>query len=175
MMSGSGQANRYLRGEGYTAVELPYHGDELSMLILVPDAGQLPALERRLDRALVESFYSAAEFTVVNLKMPRFSYEARVNLKQELSLMGMPSAFGAAADFSGIDGQGGLFITDVIHQTFIQVDENGTEAAAATAVPMSWGLPQPRDLTIDRPFIYLVRDQATRAVLFVGRVVNPNA
>ena len=108
--------------------------------------------------------------------MPKFSYESDFSLAQVLSDMGMPAAFGNA-DFSGMDGTKDLFISDVFHKAFVDVDEEGTEAAAATAVIISLtAMPvpmEPIELTIDRPFLFLIRDTATDSILFIGRVLNP--
>jgi serpin B len=103
--------------------------------------------------------------------MPRFNCESSIGLEQTLADMGMPSAFGNA-DFSGIsENAAGLFITDAKHKAFISVDEKGTEAAAATYVVIA-GMSD-KAFTMDRPFIYLIRDTQTSTVLFIGRVLNP--
>jgi len=113
----------------------------------------------------------------VNLTMPKFEFESEFSLKKILTAMGMPVAFSADADFSGMTGNRDLFIDDVLHKAFVSVDEAGTEAAAATAVIMTLtAVPAPPvEVTVDRPFIFLIRDIETGAILFVGRVVNPSA
>ncbi len=102
-------------------------------------------------------------------------YESDFSLKDTLAAMGMPIAFTGAADFSGISGTPGLSIAEVLHKAFVLVDEAGTEAAAATAVIMKESaMPaQPLEVIIDSPFIFLIRDIETGAILFVGRVMNP--
>ena len=109
--------------------------------------------------------------------MPKFEFESEFSLKDTLAEMGMPVAFSGAADFSGMTGKRELSISDVVHKAFVAVDEAGTEAAAATAVIMELtAVPEPPvEVTIDRPFIFLIRDIETGAVLFVGRVTNPGA
>jgi serpin B len=107
--------------------------------------------------------------------MPKFEFESEFSLVDTLIEMGMPTAFSGAADFSGMTGNPELAISDVLHKAFVSVDEAGTEAAAATAVIMEeTAMPdQPVELTLDRPFIFLIRDIETGAILFVGRVLNP--
>ena len=173
----------YARGDGHQAVELLYDGGEMSMTILLPDAGRFSEFEGLLDASVVEGVLENLETQRVRLTMPKFKVEESFNLADTLKAMGMPDAFdGSAADFSGMDGTSCLagdaeclLITDVVHQAFVSVDEAGTEAAAATAVIVGTKSVEPGEpvsLTIDRPFIFLVRDQATDAVLFVGRVTG---
>jgi serpin B len=111
--------------------------------------------------------------------MPTFSYEWDTSLRDTLSAMGMPLAFSGGADFSGMTGNRALFIDDVLHKAFVAVDEEGTEAAAATAVIMREAAPRqpasPIEFTVDRPFIFLIRDRATGTILFIGRFLDPSA
>ncbi len=167
----------YAESDGYRAVELMYDGGELSMVILLPDAGWFETFERSLDAEQVGEIVAAIERRQVALTMPRFEFDSDFGLGDSLAAMGMPDAFTDAADFSGMTGDRGLFISDVIHQAFVAVDEAGTEAAAATAVVMvEMSMPEePIPVTVDRPFIFLIRDIETGAILFVGRVVNPLA
>ena len=167
----------YADGEGYQAVELPYDGRELSMVILLPKAGQLEAFENMLNLRQVDGIIAGIEYRQVALTMPKFEFESDFGLKEALAGMGMPVAFTRNADFSGMTGNRDLFIADVIHKAFVSVDEAGTEAAAATAVVMKLTAApaMPVEVTVDRPFVFLIRDIETGAILFVGRVVNPNA
>jgi serpin B len=168
----------YAEGNGYQAVELPYCGGEVSMVILLPEADQFEAFERSLDAQQVRATLGKLERQWVRLTMPRFGFESSFHLKQTLAAMGMPDAFvWPVADFSGMTGSRSLFIEDVVHKTFISVDEAGTEAAAATAIPMppSASPPKPVEVTVDHPFIFLIRDIETGAILFVGRVLDPSA
>jgi len=114
----------------------------------------------------------------VALTMPKFSYDSSFKLNETLRALGMADAFKpGVADFSGMDGTHDLFIGAVVHKAFVAVDEAGTEAAAATAVIMRLesAPAQPVQVTVDRPFVFLIRDLETGAILFVGRVVNPGA
>jgi serpin B len=167
----------YDRGGDYQAVELPYDGYELSMIILLPDDDEFSKFEDSLDSDKVADIIESFDNREIILTMPRFEYESSFSLKGILSDMGMPVAFSGEADFSGMTGRTDLGISDVVHKAFVSVDENGTEAAAATAVIMAAAAPQPDEpitLTLDRPFIFFIRDIQTGAVLFVGRVVDPS-
>ncbi len=167
----------FAEGDGYQAVELPYDGRELSMVLLLPDTGQFEAFENLLDANLVDAITKDLTYRQVALTMPRFEFESDFSLGDTLKAMGMPVAFTGAADFSGMTGARDLFIAEVLHKAFVSVDEAGTEAAAATAVVMTMSAaPQePVEVTVDRPFVFLIRDIETGAILFVGRVVNPSA
>jgi serpin B len=168
----------YTKGEGYQAVELPYNGTELSMVILLPASGQFQSFEKGLQAQKISAIISALRPTRVALAMPKFEFESEFSLKDTLADMGMPDAFCPGdADFSGMTGNRDLFISEVVHKAFVAVDEAGTEAAAATAVMMSLtAVPEPPvEVTIDRPFVFLIRDIETGAILFVGRVLNPSA
>ncbi|MGQ9545661.1 MAG: serpin family protein [Dehalococcoidia bacterium] len=167
----------YAEGEGYQAVELLYDGGELSMVILLPEADNFRAFEQELQAQDVSDIISNLQPTEVALTMPKFQFDSAFRLKDTLSGMGMPLAFSGEADFSGMTGTPDLCIGDVIHKAFVSVDEAGTEAAAATAVIMKLtAMPgQPVEVTIDRPFMFLIRDIETGAILFVGRVSNPTA
>lgn len=164
----------YAEGDDYQAVELPYDGRELSMLILLPKAGQFEIFEGSLDIQLVDDIVKRLEPNEIRVIMPKFTYESELKLKETLSDLGMIDAFlPEAADFSGMDGTDFLFIRDVIHQTFVAVDEAGTEAAAATAVVIE-AESEPIVVSIDRPFVFLIRDIKTNSILFVGRVLDPS-
>jgi len=167
----------YTEGEGYQAVELLYDGGELSMVIFLPEAGKFEAFEEGLQSQQVSDVISGLQPTEVALTMPKFEFDSEFSLKDTLAGMGMPIAFSSSADFSGMTGNPELFISDVVHKAFVAVDEAGTEAAAATAVimPTSAAPELPVEVTIDRPFIFLIRDIETGAILFVGRVLNPGA
>ncbi len=167
----------YAAGEGYQAVEVLYDGRELSMVILLPDADEFEAFEGSLDAERVDAIIGALAHREVALTMPKFEFDSDFSLSQSLAAMGMREAFSEAADFSGMTGNRDLFISDVIHQAFVSVDESGTEAAAATAVIMAeLAMPaEPIEVTMDHPFIFMIRDIQTGAILFVGRVVDPSA
>lgn len=164
----------YTKGSNYQAVELPYDGDELSMVILLPEADQFKAFQDTLNSQQVSDIVKDIKYQPVALTMPKFKIESQFNLKDTLSAMGMPSAF-TGADFSGMDGRKDLEISDVVHKAYVSVDETGTEAAAASGVTMRLtAMPaEPVQVTIDHPFIFLIRDIKTGTVLFIGRVMDP--
>ena len=174
----------YAQGDSYQAVELPYKGGDMSMVILLPGEGRFAEFEDSLDSAALGPILQELQRRRVRLSMPRFELEAALGLADTLEGMGMPNTFDdRKAEFQGMDGLSCLagddeclLISDVVHKTFISVDEAGTEAAAATAVvvgiPKSVISEEPVELTIDRPFTFLIRDQETGTVLFLGRVVT---
>jgi serpin B len=177
---------RYTEGRGYRAIQLPYMNREVGMVILLPGEGQLQEMEERLAGDWVQSVVASLSEQDVVLTMPKFGFETSVlNLVNTLSAMGMPDAFSlASADFSGITephSGSSLYISRVLHKAFINVDDQRTEAAAATIIAMPPGMvrgtptePPPITMRIDRPFIFLIRDIETDAILFIGRVMNPN-
>jgi serpin B len=165
----------YADGEDCQAVELLYDGQELSMVILLPAPGDFETFEEDFQVDKVSDIMSGLQLTEVALTMPKFEFDSEFSLKDTLADMGMPVAFSTGADFSGMTGKRDLYIAEVVHKAFVSVDEAGTEAAAATAVPMELtAVPEPPvEVTLDRPFIFLIRDIDTGAILFVGRVLNP--
>ena len=172
----------YASGEGYQALELPYDGGELSMVILLPDRGSFSEFEGALDAGVVNGATSGMSFRPVSLTMPKFEFESSFSLAETLKTMGMPDAFNRSkANLSGMGisgcpgGGGNSFISDVVHKAFVLVEEEGTEAAAATGVVVTVESmpPPPIKVSVDRPFIFLIRDRGTDAVLFVGRVLDP--
>ena len=165
----------YTEGDGYQAVELLYDGGELAMVILLPDSGEFKGFEKSLDAGKVSGIISDIENKQVALTMPKYEFESAFMMKETLKAMGMTDAFTDMADFSGMTGKRDLYIDNVVHKAYVGVDEAGTEAAAATAVIMKLtAMPaEPVEVTVDRPFIFLIRDIETNAILFLGRVVNP--
>lgn len=175
---------RTARRDGVTAVELPYQG-KMSMLVFVPDEiGGLPAFESSLEVETLEAFVAALKNEFVRLSIPKFELNpaSSLRLSEELKALGMPLAFDRQkADFTGIadppDRDDRLAVAEVFHKGFVRVDEEGTEAAAATAVMAvrAGSAPaQPRLLAIDRPFLFLIRDDESGLVLFLGRVTDPS-
>ncbi len=176
----------YARGDGFQAVELQYGGGEMAMTILLPDAGRFNEFEGSLDAASMDGILEGMELRLVRLTMPKFEMESTFSLTGTLAEMGMPNAFDEMkAEFAGIDGLSCLagddeclLISDVLHKAFVSVDESGTEAAAATAViiGVTKAVTPPDEsitVTVDRPFIFVVRDLETGALLFAGRVLEP--
>ena len=177
MMGQSLAGGLYASGSGWQAAQLPYLGGSLAMTIVVPD--DLASFEETLDADRFAQITSALQSVDLDLSLPRFKIGTKSDLSASLSSMGMPLAFDRdQADFSGITTQERLYIAKVIHQADISVDENGTEATAATAVVMAAasGVPTASvTLHVDRPFLFAVRDTDTGAILFLGRVVDPSA
>jgi len=167
---------RYAEGEGYQAVELPYKNGDASMLIILPTLDKFNEFEMTLNAERVSEIVENLEYGNVDLKMPKFEFEKSLGLGQILPEMGVSVAFDPSrADFSGIDDNRDLYITNVLHKAFISVNENGTEAAAATAVIVgTTGMPSPPvEISIDHPFIFMIRNNSTGAILFLGRVLDP--
>jgi serpin B len=164
----------YVKGAGFEAVELPYDGKELSMLVIVPDSGQFKTVEGAILKSGVDSIVSSLASTTLELTLPKWKLRSKLSAKAPLKALGMVEAFDAEkANFAGINGgTETLFIGDVIHEATVDVDEYGTEASAATAVVMV-GSGMSQQMTVDRPFIFAIRDVATRSILFLGRLTNP--
>jgi serpin B len=179
MMSRTGSF-RYAETPDYQAVQLPYSDGSLSLTVLLPRAGKpLAAVEAAALTGALDGTPALAGQRVA-VQLPRFKIEARFSLAAALAQLGMASAFQfGPADFSGIDGTRELFIGDVVHQAIIEVDEEGTEAAAATAIGMRAGSAMPtappRSFIADRPFAFFLQDARTGVVLFMGRVADPTA
>lgn len=159
-------------------IELPYAGGSLVMDLIAPRGEKgLKTLEPALSpKSLTELQRGLSETSVqkVDLTMPRFKASTRLDLTSTLTALGMGSAFGGSADFTGIVADGPTRISEIVHQTVVEVNETGTEAAAATGAVGVRFAPRVTRITIDRPFLYLVRDTATGAVLFLGRISNPS-
>ena len=177
MMRLSGERLSYAQDENVQAVRLPYLSSDFDMTILLPDSGSFAAIEDGLTVDSLTALLESMQMTPVNLQMPKFDFETTVNAKDPLSALGMSEAFNPdIADFSGITEAEQLYITDVLHKATITVDEEGTEAAAATAVIVgveSMDPEEPISLVIDRPFLFMIRHQPTGTILFMGRVSQP--
>ncbi|MGD9750387.1 MAG: serpin family protein [Acidimicrobiia bacterium] len=176
LMSLAALQGAYARGDGWTAVELPYLGGELAMTILVPDAGRWAAFEAGLSAEVLGAVVGGLEQRKFFLKLPKWQTRTRSPLVPMLQRLGVQLAFTDGADFSAMTRQESLLISEVIQEAFIAVDEQGTEAAAATAVVMaatSAEAEPPPTLDVDRPFLYAIRDRQSQAVLFIGRVLDP--
>lgn len=170
----------YTEGDGYQAITLPYANRDFGMVILLPSEGQFRVIEEQLNHDWVQDVLQGFQTHEVKLTLPKYRFETPlIGLKDLLSSMGMSDAFSREADFSGIVDQRPIMIDDVLHKAFIEVDEKKTEAAAASAVQIteSAALPEepeePIEMRIDRPFIFLIRDIQSGAILFVGRVMDP--
>ncbi len=167
---------RYARAADLQAVELPYAGGELAMLVLVPDQGMFESTASSIDASAVGAIVDALEPVQVGLRIPKYEFTTRASLVPALGALGMDLAFDAdRADFSAMTTEAALFISDVVHEAFISVDEAGTEAAAATAVVMDLTAAhaEPIDLIVNRPFLFVIRHVETNAILFIGHIVDP--
>lgn len=177
MMKISGERFQYSDGEGYEAIILPYLSRDFNMLVLVPELGTYKDFEGSLSTDLLSEILENMPSEAVNLEMPKFDFETTTNATDPLMALGMAEAFqGENADFSGITEVEKLYISDVLHKATIIVDEEGTEAAAATAVIMKAesAMPgEPKSLVIDRPFMFFIQHQPTGSILFMGRVTEP--
>jgi serpin B len=167
--------HRYAAGDGWRAVNLDYAGGQLTMTILLPDAGRFDEVASHLDTTLLDGT-TGDRFPNAILTLPRFHVMKQLSLAAQLSTLGMPTAFSDKADFTGITTQEPLVLDDVIHQADVQVDEQGTVAAAATADTFrTSGAPIGDELLVDRPFLFFVRDKLSGAILFAGQVTDPSA
>jgi len=158
-----------VRTEEYQAVELPYGGGALSMVIIVP--ADLASFEETLSPESLGAAIDGLREGGIHLTVPKWSARTHLTLNDTLSALGMPSAFGADADFSGMVEGGGLMLDRVEHEAFIEVDEEGTRAAAATGGSMQAS--HGTTIAVDRPFLYVIRDRGAGTILFIGRVADP--
>ncbi|MEM2870360.1 MAG: serpin family protein [Thermoplasmata archaeon] len=167
----------YTSVDGIQILEMPYAGGKLSMLVLLPGPGEMEGLEAKLSPRKLEEWRSKLRERRVDVFFPKFRLERRYFLNDNLSRMGMPTAFSMDSDFSGIDGAQDLYIAAVIHQAFVSVDERGTEAAGATAVVIEYRNapvePAVPVFNADHPFVFIIQDRETGSILFMGKVVDP--
>ena len=171
---------KYWEGDGFQMLELPYKGDELAMVIFLPRAVDgLAKLEEKLTAENVMKWMGQMQSQEVEVALPRFKMESEFSLGGTLSAMGMTDAFSLErADFSGMTEKGQLYISAVVHKAYVEVNEEGTEAAAATGVAIApTAVPEPRTPVVfkaDHPFFFMIRDKGTGSILFMGRVVDPS-
>ena len=162
----------YCKGTDFEAVELTYADTRFAMLIVVPAEGRFADVEAQLTADFVQGVADSLSDERVALSMPKFDAATFVDFSQILRQLGIVDAFGGKADFSGMSGKKDLQLSKVVQKAVIEVDETGTEAAAATAATMmvkSAFFPKLKQLTIDRPFVYFIRDTQTNIILFAGR------
>ncbi|MFC7156128.1 serpin family protein [Halomarina halobia] len=169
----------YAEADGVQVVELPYVGGEVGMAVILPPTGEFEGFEASLDGARLRSLFDSLEETDGTVALPRFTYRSSFSLPETLRALGMPVAFDRRrADFGGmvdLEAAGeNVYVDDVVHEAFVAVDEEGTEAAAATGVEMgATSAPaDPFEMIVDRPFYFAIRHRRTGAVLFLGRVVD---
>ena len=169
---------RYMDFGVFEGLELPYEGEDLSMVIFLPkEIEGLSTLEEHLSVDSVSLWIDQLMNTYdreVIVTIPKFKTTSEFELAPTLSGMGMSDAFSPSADFSGINGARDLFISNVIHKAFVDVNEEGTEAAAATGIVMlKRGARQPLEFKANHPFMFLIRENQTGSILFIGRIVDP--
>jgi serpin B len=165
----------YTETSGMQILEMSYSGEKMSMLVLLPKSASTSEIEKMLSPQKLSEWKSKLEKQRVDVYFPKFTLNTKYFLEENLSDMGMPSAFTSAADFSGIDGLKDLLISHVIHQAYVSVDEKGTEAAAATGVSFEKGAIEPTHPTFnaDHPFIFIIQEKETGNILFMGKLVDP--
>jgi serine protease inhibitor len=168
----------YFSNDLFSAIHLSYGKGNYNMYVFLPETGRtVQEITDKLNKDNWETWMeSFQEVQTVDIKLPRFKYEYEIELNDVLTEMGMGIAFTGAADFTGINRHGGLFIDYVKHKSFIEVNEEGTEAAAVTVVAMertSVGGPQTVMFHVNRPFFYAITEKSTGAILFMGTVKNP--
>ena len=171
-----GDRGLYAAGDGYQAIALPYVSQAVRMLFVMPAEGRFEEIEAGFDRAFVDTIRGGlAQPAALRLTLPRFRYEVALDAREALNMLGMRQAFDpAAADFSGMATRRGVYVDRVLHKAYIAIDEDGTEAGAATAVGTSAGTsPPPVEIVFNRPFLYLIYDEPTGQVLFLGRLMDP--
>ncbi|MBN2736118.1 MAG: hypothetical protein JXR70_03995 [Spirochaetales bacterium] len=169
------EKTQYYDGPNYEMLIKTYQGTKRNaMYIFMADKGELEMLEAAINEDFVASAKMNARSYIVDLSMPKFDYSWKKSVVKDLKALGMMSAFSpSAADFSGINGMRNLFISDVFHEAAISVDEKGTEASAATAIIWAeTSIPDYATMNINRPFIYLIRNEDTGAILFMGKVIK---
>jgi len=169
----------YGEKDGLKILELPYDGSDLSMYIILPSDRTFNTVN--IDEGTFSDLHDSMRASWVDVWFPKFELEQKFGMVPILTAMGKSSAFGTAADFSGIDGTKNLYISEVIHQSYVKVDEEGTEAAAATAVVMKETSsplfgddePQPEIFHADHPFMFVIQHKGTGSILFMGRINDP--
>ena len=178
MMNQTAEFN-YMETEDFQGLELPYVDDELSMIILLPrKVDELSSLEEMLSLEKFSGWLGKLGKRKVLVSVPKFRMTSRFGLAGVLRSMGMMDAFSEKANFSGMNGKRDLFISAVVHKAYVDVNEEGTEAAAATGVVMRVTSVEPERIPVfraDHPFLFLIRDNKSGSILFIGRAMNPAA
>jgi len=170
----------YFDGDQFKAIEMPYNQGNFNMVVMLPDEGKsVSDLVANLSQDNWNSWYPQFSANAVKLRLPRFKFEySEMRMKQAMSELGMPTAFEENnADFTRINAAGNIYISEVKHKTFIETNEEGTEAAAVTSVGMAvtsiGNDPVPIEFTCDRPFVFFIHEKTTGSILFIGTVMNP--
>lgn len=179
MMYGTFDGMETWSGDGYAGVRIPYEGGTFAMDIVLPDTGKFDEIRERVSASSLETVFNGERaLERVDLYLPKFKFEYSAELGEALQSMGMVRAFGSDAQFGGMFANIAQSISAVIHKVYIDVDEEGTEAAAATAVVMTRAsLPvaqNARVFRIDRPFLFAIRDVETGTPIFYGQITKPS-
>jgi serpin B len=158
-------------------IDLPYGGQAYSMTILLPeDAAEIESLANDLSHAQWAGWIAALDSTTRQVSMPKFRLEYDLEMNDVLKALGMGIAFDTnAADFTNMYAPGGVFISKVKHKTFVDVNEEGTEAAAVTSVEIGLTSVGPQPIVINRPYVFAIREHHSGTILFVGKMLNPNS
>jgi serpin B len=175
VLTDSEELYNYTETEDLQILELPYKGKDVSMIILLPKDNDINIIEETLNGGDLSEHINSMYPTNLDIYLPKFTFRTEYNLKEILIEMGLDIAFGFNADFSGMNGIGGIFIEKVLHKAFIEVNEEGSEAAAATTVHMfETSVPGSSHIfNADHPFIFLIQNKETGTILFMGSVYNP--
>ena len=181
-MLGGGGHLAYYAGDGFVSVAVPYYGQELELMLVVPDAGAYETVRASLSSELLTQVLGAREPELVDLTLPKFDVKSSVPAVKTLKTLGMKTPFDQdTAQFPKFasDKYDNVYVSDVLHQATVAIDEKGTEASAATAIILSGTTsafiepPTPKVVKVDRPFLFVIRDNPSGSVLFVGQVVAP--
>ncbi len=167
-------AFNYTETDDLQILELPYNGDDVSMLIVLPKENNISIAEQAINPETVTEWRNSFVVSDLDVSIPKFKLETEYDLKDYLKKMGMIISFTTDADFSGMTGNKDLYIGKVTHKAFVEVNEEGTEAAAATSVHMVLtAIPEVISFNADHPFIFLIQHKETGTILFMGRIVDP--
>jgi len=173
MMSLSDCTFNYTETDELQILKLPYKDNDLSMLVILPKENDISIVDSSLNDLNIQDWNSGLQEIKINIDIPKFKFKTEYNLNNILTKMGMIDAFSDIdADFSGMDGTKSLFISDVLHKAFVEVNEEGTEAAAATAVILTTSVVT-TTFNADHPFVFLIQHESTGAILFMGKIMNP--
>jgi serpin B len=173
MMSLSNCIFNYTETDDLQILKMPYEGDDLSMLVILPKENNISIADSSLNTLNIEDWNSRFDEIKINIDIPKFKFKTEYNLNSVLTKMGMVDAFSEIdADFSGMDGTKSLFISDILHKAFVEVNEEGTEAAAATAVILTTSVVT-NTFNADHPFVFLIQHEETGAILFMGKIMSP--
>ena len=176
MMENSDSGYNYTETEDLQILELQYFGNDLSMIFVLPKENDISIAESKINAENLSAWRSNFIEDDIIVKIPKFKFEKKYGLNNIMRDMGIIDAFEPdIADFSGMDGTKWLFISDALHQSYIEVNEEGTEAAAATAIVMeATYIPEYTEFVADHPFLFLIQHKETGAILFMGKAMDPS-